>query len=611
MSDNWKERLTDRKADVGAADRFDSVRRDSRRPNRNSVNHTRESSSDELTFYDIVESLIKLVDIVRSRWIWGFSAALLALLAFGYYYTSKKPEYTAVTTLLAQSTLDEILQTDGSTRGNVNNSEENLLHNHLAVMQSRRFTIELVERLSDEEKERIVAPYMDPMYDPRTATREFIEGRLNRRMGATRQRDREFFTLSFKHQDAEVAVMVVNKMAETYLDIVQKEFKESSASAADLLRKQAENLELEILKLEDEQRLYREKHNIVSTEEGNELLSRRLSRIDEDRFEAKIERMRLESQYNEAANALREDVLPFHNKELSEFANTQTLKEQLDAINADKQVLSLRYGRMHPKMQDIDNKIDSLENNLKRNFELAFRELENRYKSLVEIEQRLETEFKNEFANGLAYEGYVNQLRALGNEIEAKRETLEGLLRRVSDVAVESNLPADVMRVVDPGFLVETKIGTRKIAIVFAFLLTGGSFVGIPLFIQLFDRRLKASTDVEGELGISLLGGVPNMAKVGVSDRPHIVRDKEDPMLVETFLRTVAQIELQSGKAGGKVYAVTSTLSGEGKSTILSNIAAGFSQVGRKTLIIDCDLRRPKQHQINRTNKAGGLIRMG
>ncbi len=573
------------------------------------IPHKNNFANGDLTLNDAIEQIRSLFSIVRNRWFAGLSSMVLVLGVFGYFVLKSEPEYTAVSTLLAQSPLDELLSSDGGARTSKNNSQENLLQNHLSVMQSRRFSVALASEFSDEERELIVTPYMDPAYDPSTASMAFFEGRLAKRMGATRQRDREFFTFSFRHRDPDVAIMVADRMTATYLKIVQEEIREANLSAAEILKEEANQLQSEISSLEEKQREFRELHNIVSVQENQGLLAERLRRIDENRYDARIERLRLEAIIVDAEKDMSGEELPYYNPHLSNFANNQELRLELDQLTAERKVLALRYGRNHPKMLDIDGKIGGVLENLKRNFDLAYRDLENKYKNLLSVEQQLESEFKEEFGEGIEVGRLADRFEVMGNEVEAKKETLDDLLRRISNAVIASKLPADVMRVVDPAFLAKSKLGAKKLTAFAGVVLAGGVFFGIPLILHVFDQRLKCATDIEKELGKDLVGGVPGLSKIKAIDRPHVVRDSRDASKVEPFMAIIAQLELVSRQKGTKSFCVTSTATGEGKSTISSNLASGFAQIGRKTLVVDGDLRRPCQHQFHRVNKGGGLLR--
>lgn len=560
----------------------------------------------DMTMSEVVVRLRIWFAIVRSRWVVGLLAALVVGGLLSYILlVNEEPEHTAVTTMIAQSTLDELLRPSLAPRDAKKDGQENFLQNHLSVMRSRRFSVALAREFSEEERAAIMAPYLDP---GSAATEAGFEQMLAGRMGSDRQRDREFFTLSFRHRDPDLAVLVADRMAATYLKLVQYEAKEANLAAAEMLRAQAEELQAEIKRLEGDQRNYRKEHNIVSLQENQGLLAERLRRIDQNRADARIARVRLEAQLKEAEDDLGSGTLPFDNPLLAGFANNQELRQELDRLNAQREVFALRYGANHPKMRDLDGQIAGVRDNLGRNFNLAFRDLQSQYDSASAIEKQLEHEFKVEFEEGIEIGRLANNFLLLGSEVDAKREALDDLLRRVASAAVVSKLPADVMRVVDPAYIAEPRLARSKIVAALIVLMATGTFLAAPLTTHLFDQRIKSATDVEKELDKDLLGGVPRLSRMRSADRPHVVRDGTDPSKVESFMTIVAQLELTSGQEGPKSFVVTSTVPGEGKSTIASNLLAGFTQLGRRALLVDGDLRRPCQHQLHRLECEGGLM---
>lgn len=561
--------------------------------------------ANELTIHDIASKVRSMLAIIRNRWLSGMVAALVVSSLFAYMFYKEVPEHTAVSTLLAQSPMDDVLRSDG---GAPQRKEivENALQNHLSVMKSRRFSLAVSNEFTHKERMRIVEPFMVAGREPTMAS---FEKMLAGRMDATRQRDREFFTLSFRHPDAEVAVLVADRMTSSYLKLVQQEIRETNQAAAEVLRAQADQLQSEISELEERQRDFREKNSIVSLHENNDLLAERLSRLEQKRDESKIDRYVLETRLTEAKEDLADGNMPFDNPYLANFSNNDRLRMELDQLLAKKEVMSLRYGKNHPKMRDADQRISVVEDNLNRNFSIALKNLEGEFEAAKTLEAQLVQEYREKFQESFKVARVADQFLVIGEEVEAKRKALSDILIRVNEADVKSRLPVDVMRVVDPAFIAKPKLARRKLAAVFGALLAGGAFLIVPLGMQLFDQRLKCAIDVEEELGKPLLGGIHKLHGIKKAERPHIVSNNKDPRAVEPFMSIVAQLELVSIQEGTKSFVVTSTTSGEGKSTISSNLAAGFAQIRRKTLLVDGDLRGPCLHQFFRAKKPGGILR--
>ena len=136
--------------------------------------------------------------------------------------------------------------------------------------------------------------------------------------------------------------------------------------------------------------------------------------------------------------------------------------------------------------------------------------------------------------------------------------------------------------------------------------------VGAVFAADYLDTTVRRPEDLERQ-GFSVLASVPRLTEAQPALGPLVVREPGSTA-AEAFrvLRTNLQFSLAaqgSGAGSGKLATVmvTSPGAGEGKSTAASNLAAVLAQSGRRTLLIDADLRRPKQHTIHGMRKKPGL----
>ena len=141
------------------------------------------------------------------------------------------------------------------------------------------------------------------------------------------------------------------------------------------------------------------------------------------------------------------------------------------------------------------------------------------------------------------------------------------------------------------------------------YALGGGAILafGLVLLMGLSDRRVRDPEEVPRLLGTSVLGVLPELPYR--SDRARIARSvEEDPhsLLAEAIrsVRTATAFALQDGRG---VVLLTSASTGEGKSVCASNLAVALARAGKKTLLIDADLRRPTQHEIYSVPAGAGL----
>ncbi len=127
-------------------------------------------------------------------------------------------------------------------------------------------------------------------------------------------------------------------------------------------------------------------------------------------------------------------------------------------------------------------------------------------------------------------------------------------------------------------------------------------------FLEFRARRIHRANELADELGLRVLGvlplaprGVPGLAMPGNAHglQPVDVRDLGDQGDLGLFTDSIDAIRtvlLHEPNGDSRVVMITSAVAGEGKTTLACHLAASLFRAGRKTLLIDCDLRRPRVH---------------
>jgi capsular exopolysaccharide synthesis family protein len=119
-----------------------------------------------------------------------------------------------------------------------------------------------------------------------------------------------------------------------------------------------------------------------------------------------------------------------------------------------------------------------------------------------------------------------------------------------------------------------------------------GLFVPILIFvlIELLNTRVQSKDDIEKITGIPFIGSIGH----NNSNSSLVVVSRPKSALAESFRALRSNLNYFTEGKDKKIFMVTSSLSGEGKSFTTINLATVFSLAGKKTLIIGADLRRPK-----------------
>jgi capsular exopolysaccharide synthesis family protein len=135
-----------------------------------------------------------------------------------------------------------------------------------------------------------------------------------------------------------------------------------------------------------------------------------------------------------------------------------------------------------------------------------------------------------------------------------------------------------------------------------------GGFMGLAipalLFIlfELINNKVQSKEDIDKVTAIPFIGGVGhNSSKTSLA-----VMEKPKSGLAESFRALRSNLNFFTGNQAKKVFMVSSSISGEGKTFTTINLATVFAMSGKKTLIVGADMRRPKIFQdFNRSNDVG------
>jgi len=162
------------------------------------------------------------------------------------------------------------------------------------------------------------------------------------------------------------------------------------------------------------------------------------------------------------------------------------------------------------------------------------------------------------------------------------------LLQKREDTELALVTATPNAKVIDPASVNPIPVKPKKMIILLAALIAGVVLSVAFVYIKdLFDNKIHTKEDVTRVVSAPFLGVVP----VSKGSDPFPVL-KMNSSITERFRTIISNLEFIVGSERRKIIAVTSYTSGDGKSFFSRNLAMSFATLGKKTLLIDLDLRK-------------------
>jgi capsular exopolysaccharide synthesis family protein len=412
--------------------------------------------------------------------------------------------------------------------------------------------------------------------------------------------------LDYDSSDPELAANFVNTL-------VQEHLRQSSLRDAGSVRQLREWLDREtadlgqkLAKSESEMQGYAERSGIVQTDSHDIVTEQQLRLLSEELGRAEADRMIKQSRATVAASAPAE-VMP----QVVDDPVLRDYQTKLTDLKRQSQELQALLTPQNYKVQQVENQITVLEAAIKKELADVRTRAQNDYRAAQERENLLKSRFAAESRNVTTQEGKFVHYGTLQQELETTRAMHSELLEKAQQLGLTSAAPNTDLRVVSSAVP-----PTRPYSPNYLLNLSLGAFVGIFAGIAAAIAREQIRPRIRAPGDSSLLLQLPEIAAIPCIDRrqgmpylpaPRAARLESrlelaawnggPSLLTESIHDALASIMAQCDR-GSRVILFTSPSPGDGKTTIVANLAISLAMCHRRVLLIDGDLRRPRMHRI-------------
>lgn len=454
-----------------------------------------------------------------------------------------------------------------------------------------------------------------------------IAGMLFSKVDIQQKKGLDFIEISTKSASPFEASLIVNSYARVYRQFNLLNNRKQVTRVKEFLEDEKSKKYEELLIAENEYKLYQLRGGAVQLDEQARTLIETMTELESMTNSTSIELAVTKQSLEQYKAELRkkDQSLSKHLETKASEPYLLSLQNQIAELESqrDMAVLGKRSSQKNALVQQYDNKISALKNKLRERTDI--------YQSsiLSASPEEIKTLSQQIFEHEVKYNSLLASQNQMKSHLNTYERRFDALPERSIDLARlerqrlgnekiyilleekyqealvnEQSIDGNVL-ILNHAEVPEMPSEPNRIKIVLIGLVLGlVAGGGYSIVKDSFDHSIKTPEDIE-DLEIKLLGWIPIIENIDTNE--FIVSDENNAIATDSYKSIRTMIKKMEGEESSKTILITSSAPSEGKSVTALNMAGSFALTGKKTIIIDCDLRKPRIHTILNKNRVPGF----
>lgn len=539
-----------------------------------------------------------VLSIIRQRLPVAIALFVLVVAATAAYIWTRTPRYTATARLLIETrgiNLTDMSDAFDPARGNV--AQRDIIQTQVQLITSTPVLKHVLESglFNDDPS---ITESKDPV------------AKLAKLVKVAPAPSGYILDVSVTHEDPAKAAATVNAVVDAY----RAENRARRANVNDdgiiELKKKSEDLRKRLAAEEESLRAFVTENGLGSFDDTKAVISDRFQGLNKNLLATEPKRITAETQYKTAQAALDENAPIETIPGVLESSIVSSLKIELAKLQRQETDLASIYGDNHSQLKSVRTQIEAIQTQLRDEAGRIVDGLRGRYEQLQGEEAAIRQEFDAQNAEMLRFNDLAIQYALLRQTRDSIQQAYNSIIRRIDELET-SNLESQgesvfvVARAEVPN-IPSWPNRTKMLALgIFFGILLG---IGMCFLLDYLDTTIKTDSDIQTYVNRPLLGSVPTENSRGDNESADDFYVLEHPhsTFAEAF-RTIRTCLSFSADHAVRALVVSSTGPAEGKSLCAVNLAIAYAQSGKRVLIIDADLRKPRLGKVFPDAPAIGL----
>ena len=434
--------------------------------------------------------------------------------------------------------------------------------------------------------------------------------------------------LTVRSETPERAARIANAIVEVYLETLYEERERKIEENLSWLRREFKVLEEELLNSDQAVQDFKKKHNTISVDDRENILTQKLHGMNASLVQARIARIASENAYQDAQGLARDpELLERAGVILASNPQIAALQGQLNLARTELSRIQERYGEKHPRRVELAAATQELQGRIRQEVLEAIDTLRITFEMARSQEEALVEELEAAKQEVIRLGEERIRYLQLKDQSTVNRTVFETLLNRLQETKLLLTFenPLETLQVIDRAMPPDQPAGFRP------YFLPVAAAVGLLLGLFLcyvkdyFDDTIRSERDVQDFLKLPLVGALPRSGALAAAGRGagrtfsgagietgvsqaagggtpagqgQSLSRRADPPDTEFADRLAAVVRHLAERETLRVLLVASACPEEGKTTVTAALGAALARRGRKVLLVDGNLRSPSLHRL-------------
>lgn len=423
--------------------------------------------------------------------------------------------------------------------------------------------------------------------------------------------------ISVSTEDPRKSALIANTIVEEYGALQRETRSQAVRDANAWLEQRLSQLRAELQAREAAVEQYRAEAGLVSAA-GSSLVEQETSAYQMQVMEAQTRLAERQARYNQVQALVRAGGSA---DSIADVLNSHVIRDlrQRETEFARRQAeLESRYGELHPAVQQGQTELDNVRAQITAEMGRILTSLRNEVEVARAQLGAMQGGLGAARSELLAGNDAQVRLRELEREAEAARSAFTSFQGRAHEIVGLDQVAATEFRLISHARAPVQPSSPDVLYVLLTALCVGlGAGLLAGLLLEQLDNTFGSAEDVEAKLGVRAVASVPELSLKALrllapADRHPAGYLIERPMsaFAEAFRVMQTSAAYASLAKSRRIYAVTSALPNEGKTTTAFCLARSLASAGTKTLIIDCDIRRRSLNELLDIEPRKGLVQV-